>query len=69
MESSKGQAVFVTTKGKILSISTVNGHSVGSTTAPQHAADLARGIEACYRGAQDNIPKWPTRFFVSTLDV
>ncbi|KAM1405045.1 hypothetical protein ACFX2I_013474 [Malus domestica] len=37
MASSKGQAVFATTKGRILSTYTVNGQSIGATTAPQHA--------------------------------
>ncbi|KAM1873001.1 hypothetical protein ACFX13_006891 [Malus domestica] len=38
MASSKGQAVIVTTKGRILSTSAANGQSIGATTAPQHAA-------------------------------
>ncbi|KAM1240827.1 hypothetical protein ACFX2J_046097 [Malus domestica] len=37
MASSKGQAVLATTKGRVLSTSTVNGQSIGATTAPQHA--------------------------------
>ncbi|KAM1027899.1 hypothetical protein ACFX2A_041604 [Malus domestica] len=37
MASSKGQAVLATTEGRILSTSAVNGQSIGTTTAPQHA--------------------------------
>ncbi|KAM1203096.1 hypothetical protein ACFX2J_018963 [Malus domestica] len=38
MASSKGQAILATTKGMILSTSGVNGQSISSITAPQHAA-------------------------------
>ncbi|KAM1789822.1 hypothetical protein ACFX12_033944 [Malus domestica] len=38
MASSKGQAVLATTKGRILSTSAANGQSIGTATAPQHAA-------------------------------
>ncbi|KAM2044784.1 hypothetical protein ACFX1T_009057 [Malus domestica] len=37
MASSKGQAVLATTEGRILSTSVVNGQSIGTTTAHQHA--------------------------------
>ncbi|KAM1815644.1 hypothetical protein ACFX12_000135 [Malus domestica] len=37
MASSKGQAVLAITEGRILSTSAVNGQSIGTTTAPQHA--------------------------------
>ncbi|KAM2397274.1 hypothetical protein EV1_033695 [Malus domestica] len=38
MTSSKGQAVLAITKGRILSTFAVNGQSIGTTIAPQHAA-------------------------------
>ncbi|KAM1526882.1 hypothetical protein ACFX12_016428 [Malus domestica] len=37
MASSKGQVVFATTKGRILSTYAANGQSIGTTTASQHA--------------------------------
>ncbi|KAB2595807.1 hypothetical protein D8674_031257 [Pyrus ussuriensis x Pyrus communis] len=44
MASSKRQAIFATIEGRILSTSAANQQSIGSITAPQHAASKRKSI-------------------------